>query len=756
MLPLFLAGVVFMVLAPVFWTGSELPQSNHLPRSYENADLYHRVYPSICYGFSRLSEGALPLWNPQQLCGTPFLAALPNALFQPLNIPFLVLDTEQAMAVQAFLSLFLMGAFFVLYARALPVRYVPAIIGGMVYAFSGASAAAMSRPELAAALAWTPLLFWAIRAYTRSSRYAPAMVGGIAGGMLILSGSVAATAAMAILAVPYAALRAVVPGQATPASLPKRLLTGFPLMAVVALGLSAVQWAPASVWCTLLDAPGEAVWRLDAAGVAPARLRDLLAQFLVAEPGVLPRMGYVGIATLLIVPAAFFHRAARGEAIFFAAAALILFPAAVLGRATPAASFSPAGLLFPAVFSIAVLAALGADRSFGTGRNVRSPLTWGPPLVVLLTAVGLFYIGSANVRGRIVLLTLLLLAFLIFRLRWVGALCGLIAAAVLFVDLSTASVNNYQHPYADAFRFYSRYTEALKTAEEQALGGRILVSAHPLNKAIPANLGMVSAAHDAGGARLPLTADQARWWAHLLAPGEKPSALARLDISPEANCPALINHMAVRVFLISDDSPLASASFEHGGARLRRLRKVDGLELYVNDAALPRAYWVPSYRTAEDVEAATAILSGPDFDFTQECVVEGKGRAVEQLAALVPEAPGVTRTRSGAPSQTDWEVVACTIEDESPERVTLRVEAPQPGIAVLADTFDIGWTATLDGVAAPILKANGIFRGVAAPAGTHIIVFEYHPRSVWLGLGISLTCLGVLVLAGVAGLIRHG
>jgi len=85
----------------------------------------------------------------------------------------------------------------------------------------------------------------------------------------------------------------------------------------------------------------------------------------------------------------------------------------------------------------------------------------------------------------------------------------------------------------------------------------------------------------------------------------------------------------------------------------------------------------------------------------------------------------------------------------------IRVGAPSPGIAVLADTFDPGWKATLDGMLCPILRANGVFRGVATPAGIHEIVFEYRPVSFLVGMWVSLASLALLTLAGIVALLRE-
>lgn len=87
----------------------------------------------------------------------------------------------------------------------------------------------------------------------------------------------------------------------------------------------------------------------------------------------------------------------------------------------------------------------------------------------------------------------------------------------------------------------------------------------------------------------------------------------------------------------------------------------------------------------------------------------------------------------------------------APERVEVLVTAATPGVLVLRDTAYPGWRALLDGKPAPLLRADGLFRAVAVPTGMHSVVFEYRPRSLRLGVTVSLAALagtiGLMLLA---------
>jgi uncharacterized membrane protein YfhO len=86
------------------------------------------------------------------------------------------------------------------------------------------------------------------------------------------------------------------------------------------------------------------------------------------------------------------------------------------------------------------------------------------------------------------------------------------------------------------------------------------------------------------------------------------------------------------------------------------------------------------------------------------------------------------------------------VVSEATTRVALRAQASAPGFLVLADAYDPGWIATVDGQPAEVRRANVAFRAVAVPAGTHEVVLRYAPSAVRRGLLVSALS-GVLAVA---------
>jgi hypothetical protein len=147
-------------------------------------------------------------------------------------------------------------------------------------------------------------------------------------------------------------------------------------------------------------------------------------------------------------------------------------------------------------------------------------------------------------------------------------------------------------------------------------------------------------------------------------------------------------------------------------------------------AALPPAWVVGGSRAAGTPTEALLAIAEPGFDPAAE-VVLGRG-------AHGPPPAGFRG--------------ACTIRERRPDRLVMDVEASANAHLVVAEAYQDGWKATIDGSAAPVVPANVLFRAVAVPAGRHQVEMRYRPAApLW---GAWLTALGLSVTAVL--LLRRG
>jgi hypothetical protein len=139
-------------------------------------------------------------------------------------------------------------------------------------------------------------------------------------------------------------------------------------------------------------------------------------------------------------------------------------------------------------------------------------------------------------------------------------------------------------------------------------------------------------------------------------------------------------------------------------------------ELYVYElgrAAAPRAYFA-SRIIEVDSDQAIAEDEIPDFDSAHEALVDRADR--DKLGAGRGAAEGAA-------------VSKVAIVAYEGERVALDVESDRDGLLVLHDLYYPGWEALIDGLPAPIVKANILFRGVPTPRGRHRVEFLFRPFS---------------------------
>lgn len=144
----------------------------------------------------------------------------------------------------------------------------------------------------------------------------------------------------------------------------------------------------------------------------------------------------------------------------------------------------------------------------------------------------------------------------------------------------------------------------------------------------------------------------------------------------------------------------------------------------------PRLSFVTSYRIETDASRAWARAARGETDLSREVLLD------HAPAPALPPAP------SGRPS------LVARVSEDRPEGVAAELTTDAAGLLVLADLFYPGWTAEVDGRPSEVLRADGVFRAVAVPAGSHKIAFRYRPLSFRIGAGLS--AVGLLVLAALA------
>jgi hypothetical protein len=188
----------------------------------------------------------------------------------------------------------------------------------------------------------------------------------------------------------------------------------------------------------------------------------------------------------------------------------------------------------------------------------------------------------------------------------------------------------------------------------------------------------------------------------------------RLTISPPDNVrlSPVLDMLNVRYVVFRGSPPAEIHPFLRG----------DDYWVLVNREALPRAFVPHRVETVTNDRERLDKLTAPQFDPREVAYVE-------------------TPVDLQEPCRGSAEIVA-----EIPTRVTVSVHMETPGLLVLADLWDNGWRAYVNGQPVPILRADHVLRGVIVPAGATTVEFRYEPRS--LKVGLCLSGLAAVVILG--------
>jgi hypothetical protein len=134
-----------------------------------------------------------------------------------------------------------------------------------------------------------------------------------------------------------------------------------------------------------------------------------------------------------------------------------------------------------------------------------------------------------------------------------------------------------------------------------------------------------------------------------------------------------------------------------------------------------------------------AIISGAQFDPKKYVVISSTVDDVRQNACGCDNIENLTAA-----------------EYRSNE-IEVFVKAACQGYLVVLDSFYDGWSATVDHVLVPILKANYMFRAVRLSAGDHVARFSYAPfnSQVLIAAELVLTILAPVMVPSFNGVLSR-
>ena len=156
---------------------TSIPVADPVDSGFPAQELFHQ----------RLQDGDFAMWNPFPAGGTPLGAVPHQGLFDPLNLPFLVLPDRMAPAwvKLAELSVAIAGVFLLL--RRLGVSQAAALVSGFIYSFSGFQTVWSNWPQSHVG-AYLPWLLWAAERLLRRRDFSSCVAISLVTAPMLLAG----------------------------------------------------------------------------------------------------------------------------------------------------------------------------------------------------------------------------------------------------------------------------------------------------------------------------------------------------------------------------------------------------------------------------------------------------------------------------------------------------------------------------------------------------------------------------------------
>ena len=132
------------------------------PHEIALSDLHCQIIPWQQAVRWAWSQGEWPLWNPFILNGDILAAAAQPAVYDPLQIPGMLLPLPDALTFGASMTFFIAAFFTFAFARAVGLKEIAALVAAAGFTFCGMMAFFVGWP-LARTWAWLPLVLFAVR-----------------------------------------------------------------------------------------------------------------------------------------------------------------------------------------------------------------------------------------------------------------------------------------------------------------------------------------------------------------------------------------------------------------------------------------------------------------------------------------------------------------------------------------------------------------------------------------------------------------
>lgn len=668
-------------------------------------DVTHQVEPWLLFLRHELRAGRLPFWDPHQFSGSPYWSNGSGAPLFPLHLLFAALPLRVGLVLLPWLRLVIGGCGAWLLGRELGLGREAALLSALAYPLSGMIVSFLLFP-MGNCHALVPWVLLAVERLASGRGSWPGLM--LVGGLQLLGGHPETAVFTALLAGLYLVVR----GTLRPLAAWLGFLGGW----IGALALAAIQLLP--LFYTVRES----------------------GKWLHAEAGAPPSLATVGTLLLrLILPDALGNPARgtwwgpynfAGTALYVGAIPLVL---ALVGLG--AACRAPRDRRWIALAVMTLFALAGAYHLPGArqlllalpvvGRGIHHYLKFGVELgLALFAGLGLeqWLAGARRAVVAGAALAAILLALAWWRLGGEWSARGLVAGQAAWTVAALAAT--------------------------ALLLGAVLLSPGRRAALVPLLLALVvvdlAAAHSAVNPGLAVSRLYPETGAVRFLTG-RPERFAASGtvLHPDAA-------MVYSLYDVRGDSPVKMERYDRVYGRFAAPDPVyfqpirDWSSPWLDrlgvrwvvvppGEAPPQAPWRLAYdgRDARIFERPGALA-----------LVRWAGGAGEGGAEKIQVGGrGLGRLRAPEPGEAGGGLGRIQVEKREPGRWRVSWSGAPGAWLVVAESWDAGWRAWVDGRPAPVAAASGLLLAVAVPKGSRSVELRYRPQGIEAGAAASLAAL---------------
>lgn len=716
----------------------EIPvlKTRSLPLRPDNfGDVNQQFEPYYAFARRSISQAALPLWNPHQGLGTPYIANMQSAFFYPPNL-FAYLFPRHGLLLLYASKLLLCAIFMLLWLRSQGISGFAALFGATAFTFGGMNVPFLYWPIASTTFLLPASFFFIDTSFRQSKRIWPYLGLGGCIAIAFFGGQPQMLVYYATAAAAYFVFSAV--RTRPPAAVLGRTIFGLAAAALLGLAIAAIQLFPFVEYLKHSDATNRLSAELGA--------RDTLKLFHAALLAVPDLFGNFGLCGMYFSPFRNYNETVTGYAglscLVLAIVAFLSYRDDARIRFFTLSSFLLAGVSYGVPLLADVFSRIPL---LGTSHLNRLPMV----CAFLNATAASFAIArfqqntiplnrtSVARQFRLILLAIGVVTLVSILASWPHLIEPRVYLKYLPILAAITAVN--VAALLAVLRLPARFVAAglfLLVAIETAVHGGFYQSATRPRDFYPES-DTVKQLREAAGL-------------HRIIGTSRASALP-----PElATYYRLYDVDSYDCLLVRDtvDALRAYNKIPRGAKRIGQLAHLPGDYLDVIGV---------EFLITDSLNAAASFLDTPTVPTNFVEFARGAGFTILRNTTVLPRAfafPASAEVPTELPVARLRQTPVKPVEIVSylPNRIHIRATADEPSWLYLSDAMYPGWTALVNGSNTTIQAhraTNG--RLVRLSPGHNEIEFSYKPRSVYLGAGVSGFGLFVLAIGCLAEFTRR-